>query len=520
MGKWPCPSWTPAASRGNALPRLRLHESCGGRKAGAGPISEADMIGDATERRRRARAALDRQDFAAARAELEPLVAAEPGNPEGHGLLGAVRAAAGDHAGAAAAYATALRLRPGHGPTAHRLGAILLRLNAAERARAVLAPAAAAAVADGALQATYAAALLRTERCQQAADAATRATAHDPGLASAWITLAIARRRMGDLAGALTAADEAIRQAPRSAPAHLARAAALLGLGRFAEGWAEQEWQWPPAPGTEPGPRAGWWDGRPVAGRIAIRGDQDPGEQLWASAFLPGLVRAGHRLVLECAPPLLALFRRSFPDIEVVAGARPGDRVAAGIAAETPLSRLPAIAWQRHRRVGRPGERLIADPVLKSRLRIHYRQAAAGRRIVGLARHGRSPDGQPPDGRSPAGQSRAGQSPETPLGRWGRLLDHPALFVVELPEAVTDFDALAAQVAAMDGVVAVPGPAAATALAVGTPLVVAVDRFHPDWRYPIAGEDSPWQPGARLLRQKADDGWDALLERIVRIAAE
>ncbi|BBK44286.1 hypothetical protein STVA_43060 [Allostella vacuolata] len=464
------------------------------------------MIGDATERRRRARAALDRRDFAAARAELEPLVAAEPGNPEGHGLLGAVRAAAGDHAGAAAAYATALRLRPGHGPTAHRLGATLLRLNAAERARAVLAPAAAAAVEDGALQATYAAALLRTERCAEAADAATRATAHDPGLVSAWITLAAARRRMGDLADALAAADQAVRQAPRSAPAHLARAAALLALGRFEEGWAEQEWQWPAMAGTEAGPATGWWDGRPVAGRIAIRGDLDPGEQLWASAFLPGLVRAGHRLVLECAPPLLALFRRSFPDVEVVAGGRPDGRLAAaGIAAETPLSRLPAIAWRRHRRVGRPGERLVAEPVLKSRLRIHYREAAAGRRIVGLARHGRPPHGQ---------------SADTPLSRWGRLLDHPDLFVVELPEAVGDFDALAAQVAALDGVVAVPGPVVATALAVGTPLVVAVDRFHPDWRYPIAGEDSPWLPGARLLRSNADDGWDALLERIVRVAAE
>ena len=82
---------------------------------------------DAKARRARAQSAIERRDFQAARTELEPLVMAEPGNPDGHGLLAAVRAETGDLAGAVGSYATALRLRPGHGPTARLLGATLLK---------------------------------------------------------------------------------------------------------------------------------------------------------------------------------------------------------------------------------------------------------------------------------------------------------------------------------------------------------------------------------------------------------
>lgn len=485
----------------------------------------------ATERRQRARAALGRQDFAAARTELEPLVAAEPGNPDGHALLGSVRAALGDHAGAADAYATALRLRPGHGPTAHLLGASLLRLNAVDRALAVLSPAAAAAADDAALQATLAVALVRADRYAEAMAAAERATRRDPKLASGWVNLGTARRLQGDNDGALAAAEEALRQAPGLAEAHVNRALALLALGRFEEGWKENEWYWrqphtPPRPLPQP-----WWDGRPVDGRIVVWGDQGVGDQLWAAAFLPGLLRAGHRIVLECVPRLAALFRRSFPDVEVVPAMREPDPSlkAADIVAQTPLSRLAAIAWWTERTARLPEIRLKPDAGLVQQMQSRYRELARGRRIVGISWRSRKPDGQ---------------VLEIPLTRWDGLLRDRDLFVVDLQygdtrverdmvqqwfgaapyrdtgvDALGDLDAFAAQVAAMDMVATVVNATVATALAVGTPAVVAVRRFQPDWRYPPGSAESPWLPGLRLVRQSDEERWDDVLQEMARVAA-
>ncbi len=490
------------------------------------------MDGEATKRRQRARAALDRRDFAAARAELEPLVAAEPGNPDGHGLLASVRASLGDHAGAAQSYATALRLRPGHGQTAHLLGATLLRLNAVERALAVLTPAAAAAPDDAGLQSTHAVALVRAERLVEAEAAAERATRRDPALASAWVNLGTARRLQGDNAGALAATETALRLAPGLAEAHVNRALALLAVGRFEEGWAENEWYWrqphtPPRPLPQP-----WWDGRPVEGRIAIWGEQGVGDQIWAAAFLPALIAAGHRIVLECTPRLVALFQRTFPAIEIVPAARtPAARLSApDIVAQTALSRLPALAWQASRLDRLPTARLATDPHRTGQLRARYRELARGRRVVGISWFSRKPDGQ---------------VFEVPLTRWEPLLKRRDVFVVDLqygdtrgdrdmvrqwfgvaphhdPEidAMGDLDPFAAQVAAMDGVATVVNATIATAVAVGTPVVAAVRRFQPDWRYPPAATESPWLPGARLIRQSSEDRWDDVMQEVARLAAQ
>ncbi len=490
------------------------------------------MSDDAKARRARAQAAIQRRDFHAARAELEPLVAAEPGNPDGHGLLGAMRAQTGDLAGAASAYATALRLRPGHGPTAHLLGAALLKLNAVDRALAVLTPAAVTTPDDAALQATYAVALVRSEHFAEAAEAAARAIARDPALVAAWVNLGTARRLQGDNEGALEATEEALRRSPDLAEAHVNRALGLLSLGRFEEGWIENEWYWrqahtPPRPLSQP-----WWTGEPVDGAIAVWGDQGIGDQLWAAAFLPALVRAGHRLVVECAPRMVQLFRRSLPGIEVVPALDPPDPrlSAADVVAQTPMSRLAALAWRRDGVPHRPAERLTVDPALRERRRGQYRELAKGRRIVGIAWRSRKPDGQ---------------LFEVPLTQWDRLLQRPELFVVDLQygdtkadrdearqwfgvapyrdegvDALGDIDGFAAQVAAMDSVASVVNATVAMALAVGTPVSVAVRAFQSDWRYPPGTDDSPWLPGARLVRQTDPRRWDDVLSRIAETAGE
>jgi hypothetical protein len=35
-----------------------------------------------------------------------------------------------------------------------------------------------------------------------------------------------------------------------------------------------------------------------------------------------------------------------------------------------------------------------------------------------------------------------------------------------------------------------------------------------DWRWLVDREDSPWYPTLRLFRQKTEDDWDELFERV------
>ncbi|MGE0719161.1 MAG: tetratricopeptide repeat protein [Alphaproteobacteria bacterium] len=476
--------------------------------------------------RERARRAIAARDLKGALAAVEPLVAAEPGNPDGHGLLAGLLGELGEHAAAATSYATALRLRPGHLPTVNLLAGALLRTNQVEKALAVLEPVAAAARDDVALQTTYSVALYRADRFTEAEAAARRAIARDRTAIAAWVNLGSARRLQGDNTGALAAADTAVRLAPDLAEAQFNRALALLSLGRLDEGWAAHEWYWKqpfvvPRPLPQP-----WWDGTPIDGTVAIWGEQGIGDEIWSSAFLPPLIAAGRKLVVECAPRLAPLFARSFPGVEVVPATTPVDPrlFASDIVAQTPITRLPALAWRTDGVAARPDARLSPDPARAAALRDRYARLADGRRIVGIAWRSRKPDGQ---------------RVELPLDAWAPIIMRRDLFVVDLqygdtaadralamerfgvaihrdPEvdSLADFDGFAAQVAAMDHVATTVNATVATALAMGVPTLVAVRAHQPDWRYPPGRPDSPWLPGARLFRQTDPARWEDVLEAI------
>ena len=500
-----------------------------GDKARVRTLLDAALAGnpaDRAARRERVRLALAAADNRAALPDLEVLVAAEPQNPDGHGMLGVVRQTLGDLRGAATAFESALRLRPNHAPTAHLLGALLVRLNDIPRAIEVLATAERLAPGNGAVLATCAAALARGERLAESETMARRALTIDPSLVEAWVNLGTARRLQGDNEGALAATDEAVRRAPDLAEAHVNRALALLSLGRFEEGWRENEWYWR-QPHTPPRPfRQSWWDGSSVAGTVLVWGDQGIGDQIWSSAFLPTAIAAGHRLVVECEPRLVPLFARSFPSVEVLARTDPPHPRLSDpdVVAQTPITRLAALAWARDRTAARPADRLSVDEPRRDEIRRRYHARAGGRKLVGIAWRSRKPDGR---------------LAELPLIQWAPLLNRRDLSFVDLQygdtsgdraavdrqlgvevmrdltlDSMSDLDGFAAQVAALDAVATTVNATVATALAVGTPVDVAVRAHQPDWRYPPRVGASPWLPGARLHRQSDPARWDDVMAAV------
>jgi ADP-heptose:LPS heptosyltransferase len=67
-------------------------------------------------------------------------------------------------------------------------------------------------------------------------------------------------------------------------------------------------------------------------------------------------------------------------------------------------------------------------------------------------------------------------------------------------DQMTDLDAFAAQIAAMDVVLAVSGSAAHMAGALGVPTVVLLSPA-PQWKWGGEGERTDWYPSVTLLRR-------------------
>ena len=91
------------------------------------------------------------------------------------------------------------------------------------------------------------------------------------------------------------------------------------------------------------------------------------------------------------------------------------------------------------------------------------------------------------------------------------FIDLKAQYAV-LRDEIRDFADTAAIVASCDLVIAVDTAVAHLAGAIGTEVWVLLSA-RPEWRWPLAGEQSPWYASMRLVHGDAR-GWPAALERV------
>jgi tetratricopeptide (TPR) repeat protein len=88
------------------------------------------------------------------------------------------------------------------------------------------------------------------------------------------------------------------------------------------------------------------------------------------------------------------------------------------------------------------------------------------------------------------------------------LADLPRLR--HLGHELNDFDDTAAVLALVDLVISVDTALAHLAGAMGRPTWILLP-LHPDWRWMLEREDSPWYPTARLYRQTAAGDWESVI---------
>jgi Flp pilus assembly protein TadD len=351
-----------------------------------------------------------------------------------------------------------------------------------------------------------------------------RALELKPDVAEIHLNLGNICKTLGDVDAGLRCYRRALELNPDLAEAAAAEATGSLLKGEFAAGWRgfERRWQTREYDTAMRAYAQPMWTGERVdAGRVLIWGEQGIGDEIMFAGLVPELVRAGNRCVLDCDARLKPLFARSFAGVEVVSGCSVERSVELGVTVHLPSGSLPGL-FRRDVKdfAATVSPYLVADPVERERFRTRYQD---GRKIVGVAWRTNSKK----TGRSRSIELSALERLFAVSGvRWVSLQygDHDGLereveaagapvLVDRSVDQLVDVDRFAAQVAAMDLVIAIDNSTAHLAGALGVKTWVLLPHV-PDWRWMLEREDSVWYPAARLFRQRERGDWVPVVERV------
>jgi Flp pilus assembly protein TadD len=275
------------------------------------------------------------------------------------------------------------------------------------------------------------------------------------------------------------------------------------------------------------------WDGRPVPGKtLLVTAEQGLGDQIQFVRFLAeAKERSGARVMLQCLPELVGLFRGIAGCDEVVAvdprrneRDRLLDEPAGCFEPEydlyVPMLSLPhVLGTAAEEEIPAAVPYLSVDPATKAKWaeRIAgYPGLKVGIRWAGRPEH-------------PGDRRRSCRLDQlAPLAalegvtlismQKDRLSDADAaamsrLGIVDVADRLTDFTETAALIANLDVVVSTCTSVAHLAGALGARLMIALG-WYADWRWMLDRDDTPWYPTARLFRQPALGDWASVYERI------
>lgn len=405
-------------------------------------------------------------------------LAAQPDLVEAYHNLGVALRAAGRMPASVACFRRALRLRPGHAATLSNLGNALRALG----------------------------------ESGEAVETLRQAVSGDPNSPEIACNLGLALRDAGQLDEAIRQFDRSLQLRPDRNSVRIERGLAHLLGGNFPAGLADVALRHPAAVVPVRGKSWPRWDGGPLDGRhLLIRAGDDLGETAILARFVPLAAQRGVPVILEGPDDAIALLETIDGTQRVV---RRGGRFA-NVAAETPLADLPRIL----------GVTLETMPAVTPYLKVPRAPRreppppVAGRVRVGIQW---STGNVEPDARSPncglIPFLRLAERPDVDLfslqpGAQGEIAEAGAGALVQEIEGIEDPAVLAAAIAGTDLVIAVEGPAAHLAGALGHPVWVVLP-FAPEWWWFLGREDSPWYPTAWLFRQRRAGEWDPVLRRV------
>jgi len=135
--------------------------------------------------------------------------------------------------------------------------------------------------------------------------------------------------RLGDFDKAIAAQKSILAAEPTHVLARWHLALHQLEAGHLPAAFDtyEARWELPEFPSERRTFDIPRWNGENIEGkRILVWREQGVGDEIRFAGVLPDLVSTGARITLECSAKLVALFKTSFPDVEVRAVRRPAER--------------------------------------------------------------------------------------------------------------------------------------------------------------------------------------------------
>ena len=360
--------------------------------------------------------------------------------------------------------------------------------------------------------------LMAVNRFAEAAESFSNASHLLPSSAVPLAAGATALQALGLVREAETACRSAVAISPDFAAAHWNLALNLLLQGRYSEGWQEYEWRWRKPDFTSPTRYAdiSLWDGSALDGRtIILHAEQGFGDAIQFVRYVPLVARRGGRVVLECHPPLVQLFR-GVEGVEAVfafGGPPPPCSCQAPLLTlprlfETTLqsipSEIPYISSSLQQRA--KWSSLLSASMSPSTLRVGL--VWAGKSFPDPLRSCRLSDLAPLASLADVTyfSLQVGSTPD-------ESHSGDELQLVNLTEHIHDFSDTAALIEQLDVIISIDSAVAHLAAALGKPVLLLLP-FAPDWRWMLERNDSPWYPSMLLFRQKQAGVWGPVIREV------
>jgi Tfp pilus assembly protein PilF len=396
-------------------------------------------------------------------------------------------------------------------------GIVLLKLERAEEALASFHKAIAIDPADTRAHSNRGAALQALERFEEAVASCDRAIALRPNYAGAFHNRALALIELGRHDEALAAFRQVFAVDPGHTAARWHEALLRLLRGEYAAGWDGYEWRFKHKEiGLQPRDfSVPQWRGERVAGRtILLHAEQGFGDTIQFARYAPMVAAQGARVILEVQPALLSLMA-SLPGTAMVIAR--GDPLPAfdthcampslPLAFATTLETVPAQT---------PYLTAPADRIARWRARLPTGAPRVGLAWSGNPRHKNDRSRSLPfDMLAPlvavpgidfiSLQKEPRPADTDALARWRNVFN--------LGPELRDFADTAAVISLLDLVITVDTAIAHLAGALGKPVWIMLPT-KVDWRWLLDREDSPWNPTARLFRQRTAGDWADVITRV------
>lgn len=355
-------------------------------------------------------------------------------------------------------------------------------------------------------------------RTQEALEAFIDAVSLDPELSGSALSAGTCHYELGQTEAAIAIFEDLIKREVHVSDAASTLAMTLLNTCNFSQGWPLSRHRLARADNNVsyhlfPAPM---WNGEDLAGKnVLVWTEQGIGEELLLATMVPDLAAKCAKLTLLCSERMVAVFKRSFPNIKIAKRDEPlpAEGIDPGLDFQmsmTDVGQAVRPSWESF--LGAQNTAVVnANTNHRKKLRTLYQRGANNGLLVGLSWHSATPDLGPLKSlpaqvvadlasRIDATIVSLQYNPtSTDLSTIEQVCKEKWIVDSSIDPMSSMEDAVA-QVAAMDCVVTISNTTAHTAGALGIPCALLVPKYtgrHWYW-FRTESNRSGWYPSVRM----------------------